>query len=113
VTDDADSTGRDLDGGWNQSGGRNRCGGRNRSGCDGHGDLSWVREYSVTNKKADVAKHLAEVFDHVGILSDEPPSHGRDAFRLVIQRYLLHSYWSLNIYQALTALYDSERRKQV
>jgi len=44
-----------------------------------------------------VAKHLAEVFDHVGILIDGPRRQSRVALRLVIQRYLLRNQRRLKV----------------
>jgi len=44
----------------------------------------------LTNrKKADVAEH-PEVFDHVGLLVNEPPGTGRVALHLVIRWWYLH-----------------------
>ena len=53
-------------------------------------DATWTVSFLMSvapQKKTDVAEH-PEVFDHVGILVNEPPRQDRVALCLVIRRFL-------------------------
>ena len=50
-----------------------------------------VTNISCRQKKADVAEH-PKVFDHVGLLFNEPPRQGRVVLHLVIRRTLIVSH---------------------